>query len=145
MKKFTAVLLALIVVFSTSVVAFAAGSDVYTCPTCSKKYTTLEEYNACIADHSAPVEEESELFECATCHKKFEDVVEYNACVDSHFNNVNYHYDKYINLTVVDLLNSFIEMFNSTGVKELITSIFEKAVSLLGGVVDSGIVPEVEA
>ena len=145
MKKFTAVLLALIVVFSTSVVAFAAGSDVYTCPTCSMKYTEIADYNACIAKHSAPAEEESELYECATCHKKFEDVTEYNACVDSHFNNVNYHYDKYVNLTVIELLNSFIEMFNSTGIKELITSIFEKVSSLFSGMADSVVIPEIEA
>lgn len=142
MKKFTAILLAIIVVFSTSVVAFA--TDVYTCPTCSKKYESIAEYNECIGSHNAPEEEEEELFECATCHKKFEDVNDYNACVDSHFNNVNYHYDKYINLTVVELVNSFIEMFNSTGIKEIITNLFEKAFSFIGIFSDVAI-PEVEA
>lgn len=145
MKKITAILLALIVVLSTSTIAFAAGSDVYTCPTCSMKYTEIEDYNACIANHNAPEEEEAELYECGTCHKKFEDVEAYNACIDSHFNNVNYHYDKYINLTVIELINAFIDMFNSTGIKELFTSIFENVVSIFGGVADSVVIPEIEA
>lgn len=142
MKKFTAILLAVILTFSVSVVAFAA--DVYTCPTCNKKYEGIEAYNACIANHSEPVED-GEIYECGTCHKKYDNISDYNDCVDTHFNNINYHYDKYIDLTVVELINSFIDIFNSTGVKELFTGIIEKVVSLLGGIADSGIVSEIAA
>ncbi len=143
MKKFTAILLAVILVFSVSVVAFAA--DVYTCPTCNKKYEGIEAYNACIENHSKPAEESGELFECGTCHKKYDNIEEYNACVDDHFNNVNYHYDKYIDLTIVELISSFVEIFNNTGIKELFTDIIEKVVSFIGGIADSGIVSEIAA
>lgn len=149
MKKFIAVLLALILVFSSAVVAFAAdsniGGDVYTCPTCSKKWQSLEDYNTCIENHNAPAEEETDIYECGTCHKKFDNLDDYNACVEEHFDDVNYHYDKYINLTVVELINAVIDMFNSLGIKDLLTNIFEKASAIFGYVADSGVIPEVEA
>lgn len=136
MKKFIAILLALIVVFSTSVVAFAA--DVYTCPTCSKKYEKISEYNACLESHASEGEEgTASVYECATCGKKYEDLTAYNACVDSHFNNVNYHYDKYVNLTIVEVISSFVDIFNSTGIADLFTNIFEKIFTLVCGAIEA--------
>ncbi|MBQ3045585.1 MAG: hypothetical protein IJO03_01185 [Clostridia bacterium] len=134
MKKFTAVLLALIVVFSTSVVAFAA--DVFTCPICNKKYDNIDKYNACIDAHDAAANEDADttpIYECGTCHKKYESIEEYNACVDDHFNNVNYHYDKYINATIIDVISSLVDIFNNTGIKDLFMNIFEKVYTLIIG------------
>lgn len=51
MKKILAVLLTFILAFSAiAVTAFA--EDVYTCPTCEKKYESTEDYNACIDSHA---------------------------------------------------------------------------------------------
>lgn len=138
MKKFIAILLALVVVLSTSVVAFAA--DVYTCPTCNKKYTEIEKYNACIEAHEAEANADDNtatIYECATCGKKYEDIESYNACVDSHFNNVNWHYDKYVDATVIEVLNSLIDIFNNTGIRDLFMNIFEKVYTLIIGAAEA--------
>lgn len=134
MKKFTAVLLAIIVVFSTSVVAFAA--DIFTCPTCNKKYDNIDAYNDCIDAHDAAANEDANttpIYECATCGKKYENLEEYNACVNDHFNNVNYHYDKYINATIIEVVSSIVDIFNNTGIKDLFMNIFEKVYALIVG------------
>ena len=75
-----------------------------------------------VIENLQEIEDEGEIYECGTCHKKYDNIEEYNACVDTHFNNVNYHYDKYIDLTVVELINSIIDIFNNTGIKELFTN-----------------------
>lgn len=129
MKKFIAILLALIVVFSSAVVAFAV--DVYTCPTCSRKFDSIEKYNEHIATHEETEADNGEtIYECPVCHKKYKDVSEYNECVDSHYNDINYHYDHYVNLTIPELLSSFVDIFNNTGIMAIVTNIFEKAYTL---------------
>ena len=138
MKKFIAILLALVVVLSTSVVAFAA--DVYTCPTCNKKYTDIAEYNSCIEAHDAEANADDNaatVYECETCHKKYEDIESYNTCVDSHFNNVNWHYDKYVDATIIDVFSSLIDIFNNTGIRDLFMNIFEKVYTLIIGAAEA--------
>lgn len=135
MKKFISIVLALVMILSTSALAFAA--DVYTCPSCSKKYNSLDEYNACVSTHSAKEDEPDAIYDCATCGKKFDNIEDYNACVDSHFNNINFHYDKYIDATVIDLINSIIGIFDNIGIKDLITNVFEKVYTLVMGAVES--------
>lgn len=137
MKKFLAIFLALIVVLSTSVVAFAA--DVYTCPSCNKKYTDIADYNACVEAHETEANKgnnASTVYECATCHKKYEDIESYNACVDSHFNNINYHYDKYVDATIIEVFSSLVDIFNNTGIRDLFMNIFEKLYTLIIGAVE---------
>lgn len=137
MKKFISIVLALVMILSTSALAFAV--DVYTCPTCNKKYNNLDEYNTCVGLHNAE-DKESEpetVYDCATCGKKFDNIEDYNACVDSHFNNINFHYDKYIDATVIDLINSIIGIFDNIGIKDLITNVFEKVYTLVMGAVES--------
>lgn len=138
MKKFIAILLALVVVLSTSVVAFAA--DVYTCPTCNKKYSDIASYNDCIEAHEAAANEgenTATIYECATCGKKYEDIEAYNDCVDSHFNNVNHHYDKYVDATVIEVFSSLVDVFNNTGIRDLFMNIFEKLYTLIIGAVEA--------
>jgi len=133
MKKFIAILLAVIVVFSTSVVAFAA--DVFTCPTCNKKYEQIEAYNECIAKHEAENTEEpaTPIYECATCGKKFDNLEDYNECVGCHFNNVNHHFDKYVDATIIEIFSSIVDIFNNTGIKDLFMNLFEKVYTLIVG------------
>lgn len=137
MKKFIAILLAFVVVFSTSVVAFAA--DVYTCPTCNKKYTEIADYNACIEAHEAEANggNSAAIYECSTCGKKYDDIESYNACVDSHFNNVDYYYEKYVGATIIEVLSSLVDIFNNTGIRDILTNIFEKVYTLIIGVAEA--------
>ena len=144
MKRTSKILFLFIAIFSILFLAgtnnvFAFAADVYTCPTCNKKYNNLDEYNACVGMHNAE-DKESEpetVYDCATCGKKFDNIDDYNACVDSHFNNINFHYDKYIDATVIELINSIIDIFNNIGIKDLITNVFEKVYTLIMGVVES--------
>lgn len=137
MKKFMAILLALVIGLSTSLVVFAV--DVYTCPTCGKKYVEINDYNACIEDHNSAGSDDPEkpaIYECPTCFKKFTDIDDYNACVDSHFDNVNYHYDKYVGMSVIDVISSFVDIFNNTGIMDIFMNIFEKLSSYIGSIIN---------
>ena len=136
MKKFTAILVAVILVSANFVMAYAA--DVYTCQTCNRKFLTLEEYNACIDKHISESKEEpaQELHKCATCGKLYEDIGLYNECVDSHFNNVNYHYDKYVGLTVPELLAELVNIFNKTGTIEIVQDLVDKLFEITSKTMD---------
>lgn len=137
MKKFISVFLALVMILSTSALAFAA--DVYTCPTCNKKYESLDGYNTCVEGHNAENTEKAPdaVYDCATCGKKFDNLEDYNACVDSHYNNINHHYDKYVGATVIELINAFIDIFNDIGFKDLFVNVIEKVYSLVMGAVEA--------
>jgi len=140
MKKFISIVLTLVMILSTSVIAFAA--DVYTCPVCSKKYNTLDEYNACVSVHNTedketPAPETVTVYDCPTCGKKYDNLDDYNACVDTHYNDIYHHYDKYIGITVVELIKSFVDIFETFGIKEIFTNIFEKAYSLILGAIET--------
>lgn len=130
MKKFTAILVAVILISANLVMACAA--DVYTCPTCNRKFDDLSAYNACIDKHIADSVEEPKqaTYKCATCSKIFTDLDSYNACVGSHFNNVNYHYDKYVGLTVPELLAELVNIFNKTGTMDTVQNLVDKLFEL---------------
>lgn len=142
MKKIAAILLAVIIVSTSFIMAYAA--DVYTCPTCSKKFADLDAYNACIEGHIIDADAESgkELHKCSTCGKIFEDLDSYNNCVDSHFNNVNYHYDKYVGLTIPELLEELVNIYNKTGATEMAQNLVDKLFDLADKAADSETVSE---
>lgn len=123
-------MLAVAIVLCCASVAFA--SEVYTCPVCSMKYVTIEEYNNCLTGHNAPAESaHSDMHKCATCGKMFADLDSYNACIDSHFNNVNYHYDKYVGLTVPELCAALVEIFNESDAMETAQAIVDKSYDVI--------------
>ncbi len=127
-KKVASIILTVAFVLCCASVAFATGSDVYTCPVCSMKYVTIEEYNNCLSGHNAPAESaHPDMHKCATCGKMFAELDSYNACVDSHFNNVNYHYDKYVGLTVPELCAALVEIFNESDAMETAQAIVDKS------------------
>lgn len=125
-RKIASIILAVVIVLCCASVAFA--SEVYTCPVCSMKYITIEEYNSCLSGHNAPAESaHSDMHKCATCGKMFAELDSYNACVDSHFNNINYHYDKYVGLTVPELCAALVEIFNESNAIETAQAIVDKS------------------
>lgn len=141
MRKFIAIVLALVIALSASAVAFAA--DVYTCPTCNKKYTTLEEYNACVSSHATSSDSSSSseetIYECPICAKKFDNIYEYNSCIDAHHSNdAEYSYKEYVSLTLPELANTIVDLFNNTGIKDIFMNLFEKVWSLFLDIINKG-------
>ncbi len=109
-------------------------TETYTCETCKKIFTDIREYNNHIDTHkteeaTTTTEPEQKEYQCETCKKIYNNIDDYNACVDSHFNNVNWHYDKYVDATVPDVLAQFVDIFNNTGLfdylKEIISMLYE--------------------
>lgn len=129
MKKLTAIFFAVVLITVNIVVAFAA--DVFTCPECNRKYDSIDSYNICIDSHSEKADVATQqIHQCATCKKMYTDLVSYNECVGSHFNNVNYHYDKYVGLTIPELLAELVEIFNKTGTMETVQNLVDKLFEL---------------
>ncbi|MBQ3045584.1 MAG: hypothetical protein IJO03_01190 [Clostridia bacterium] len=129
MKKLTAIFFAVVLITVNFVVAFAA--DVFTCPECNRKYDSIDSYNICIDSHSEKADVATQqIHQCATCKKMYTDLVSYNECVGSHFNNVNYHYDKYVGLTIPELLAELVEIFNKTGTMETVQNLVDKLFEL---------------
>lgn len=135
MKKLTAILLAVVLITVNFVVAFAA--DIFTCPECNRKYESIEDYNICIDSHSEKADVTTQsIHKCATCNKMYTDLDSYNECVGSHFNNVNYHYDKYVGLTIPELLAELVEIFNKTGTIETVQNFVDKLFELTSKTMD---------
>lgn len=136
MKKFTAIFVAVILISANFVMAYAA--DVYTCQTCNRKFNTLDEYNSCVDKHISDSIDNSaqELHKCATCGKLYTDLGLYNNCIDSHFNNVNYHYDKYVGLTIPELLAELVNIFNKTGTMETVQDLVDKLFEITSKTID---------
>lgn len=130
MKKVVASVIALICIFSS--VIFASGADVYTCPVCNRKYVSIDDYNACLDKHDADNAESTKqvLYQCPVCGKMFPDLDSYNECVDSHYNNIDYHYDKYVGQTVPELLASLVEIYNKTGTIDTVQDLIDKLYEL---------------
>lgn len=143
MKRLAAIVFVVIFAVMTmslnAVVAFAV--DVYTCPHCNRKYTDISQYNDCIDSHNADDNTSAEqLHQCKTCGKLFTDLREYNACVDSHFNNINYHYDKYVGLTIPELLTELTEIFNKTGTVDAVQNVIDKLFDLTYKAADKSVI-----
>jgi len=135
MKKIAAIILAVMLIMVSIVTAYAA--DVFTCPVCNRKYATILDYNTCIDTHSnASDASAQDIHKCDTCGKMFDNLEDYNECVGSHFNNVNYHYDRYVGLTIPQLLTELTEIFNKTGTVETVQTLMDKMFELANKTVD---------
>lgn len=107
-----------------------------TCPYCMKEVTksVLEDHKKACSENptnKTTAAAKDGTYTCPTCGKVYSNLYEYNACVGSHFNNVNYHYDKYINETIPDLLGNLIDLFQSTGIIEMIKNLVAKIWELI--------------
>ena len=141
MRKLLAVVLALVIALSASAIAFAA--DVYTCPTCNKKFSDIDTYNTHIDTHADPRESSSDeetIYECPICAKKFTNISDYNACIDTHHrHDVEYNYQEYVSLTLPELASSLVDLFNNTGVKDIFMNLFEKVWTLFLDFANKGV------
>jgi DNA-directed RNA polymerase subunit RPC12/RpoP len=151
MKKVIAVLLAMILAFSFSALAFAEDTTTaapdYTCPICGHKCNNESEMNDCINSHRDAKGylvcptcgkeylniqnylacENSHIvlaeYTCATCGAVFTDQEAYNDHLATHYNNVNHHWTEYVGLTLPQLLDQFMGYVQASGVEQLLIDI----------------------
>lgn len=148
MKKVIALALALVMALSCGMMAFAAaeletiksGDTVYyVCPTCKKLHESIEAYNSCIASHSttaAPATAGSKEYKCPYCPEIFDSLQEYNDHLEGAHQadvkgNYEYHWDKYIGTDVVTLFSNLVDIFQSTGILEMLKNLVEKIWALI--------------
>lgn len=149
MKKVIALALALVMALSCGMMAFAAGIETvvhdgityYVCPNCKKLYANIDDYNECVASHittkapttaAAPAAKE---YVCSACGKTFDNMSEYNDHIDTHWAEPEYHWDKYIGTDVVTLLSNLVDIFQSTGILDIVKNLVEK----IWGMIEQGI------
>lgn len=161
MKKLIAVILAMVLALSVSSIAFAEDATVgtLTCPVCGKIYINstagAEQYNKCLDGHR----DAEGYFVCQTCGKKYEDPQSYVAClkqhlekgdfvcatcgakfysqdaynshVATHFNNTDYRWTQYVNLTLPELMDKFFSYLQASGVLQVLTDLFYDLYNLI--------------
>lgn len=123
-KKVNAVILALIIVFSMCVPAFAEG-EVYKCEYCGAKFDTADElkthktkcvdnpYNATQAPSNEAGYVGDNFYTCPGCGQRYSTLAEYNKCISSHNYGVDTHWDDYISMTLPELLDWALNWFNN--------------------------------
>lgn len=138
-KKVLTTVFVICLVLCCTVAAYAA--DIYTCPVCNRKYDSIALYNDCIDSHNETDDATHRtLHKCGTCGKLFADLSSYNACVDSHFNNVDYYYERYVGLTVPELMAELVDIFNKTGTMEIVEETVDRCYDMIMESADSKLV-----
>ncbi|GEM_PF-923915 len=161
MKKVIALILALVMALSCGLMAFATsletvtdvnGKTYYVCK-CGKSYNSMDDYNKCVDSHITQRE-----FVCARCGMVFYDNTKYNNHLrDAHnlddgesgrsgvnVGDVEYHWDKYVGTDVVTLFSNLVDIFQSTGILEMLKNLVEKLWALIEqGINDAKSAPSV--
>ena len=89
------------------------------CQTCGKKYEDPSSYVKCLNSHI-----ELATYTCETCGAKFSDQDAYNTHVATHYSDTNYHWDKYVGLTLPELMDKFVSYIQSSGIMDVIIDLF---------------------
>lgn len=113
MKKVIALVLAVAMVLSCGIMAFAEGTTA--APTTAAPTT------------AAP----AERFICSACGKVYDNMAEYNDHIDSHWAESEYHWDKYIGTDVVTLISNLVDIFQNTGILDMLKDLINKIWSLI--------------
>lgn len=95
------------------------ADDYFVCQTCGKKYEDPTSYVRCLNSHI-----ELATYTCETCGAKFSDQAAFDAHVATHFNDVNYHWTQYVNMTLPELTTFLYDLLNNAGVIQIIYNIF---------------------
>lgn len=134
MKKIIAVILAMVMAFSMSAVAFAADNEVSntykevpnTCPHCSQEFYDEGEYNTHLTVCNIKT--------CTKCGEVFANEGAYNdhvtACTEGDETD-------YINITVADILTAFVDVIKSImeqwdGVEDIVIRTIDFIESIMG-------------
>lgn len=143
MKKVIALVLALVMALSCGMMAFAADETTtakkdYTCSKCGKIFDDRKEYNDHLDTHNttvAPTAAAQGPYTCSACGKVYDNMAEYNDHIDTHWAEPEYHWDKYIGTDVVTLFSNLVDIFQSTGILDMLKNLVEK----VWGLIEQGI------
>ncbi len=135
-KKLIAVVLALVLAFSCSAIAFAKmetvtetdGSTWYHCTDCDRSYDNITDYNAHI-DIYHPVTNPTvtvKEYICPGCGKIYYDIESYNECLASHNYGIDTHYWSYIGKTIPELVDNLRNYFVGSQTQNLIFDVLYK-------------------
>ena len=143
MKKLIAVVLALVLAFSCTAIAFA--DDSWRCPYCGKDFPGIsaaekEEHKTfCKMTAVSTTTEKSTLKEyvCPGCGKVYYDPYSYNDCLDSHNYGVDKHYETYIGMTLPAIIDTLRGYFVGSQSQNLIFDVLYKILEYVYAFIDS--------
>ena len=92
----------------------------FQCLVCGKEYDNPDAYVACQKSHDL----ENTTYTCETCGAKFSTKAAFNDHLATHYNNVNYHWDKYVGLSLPDLMDKFMTYVQTSGIITLLQDLF---------------------
>ncbi len=133
MKKVIALVLAVAMVLSCGVMAFAANQK---CPYCNGEYdeTLMSIHMDACAKNPKNIIEPTVAptsYVCSACSKVFDNMAEYNDHIDSHWHEAEYTWDKYIGTDVVTLISNLVDIFQNTGILDMVKELINKIWSLI--------------
>ncbi len=150
MRKLLAVVLALVLAFSCTAIAFAAdtvANDSWSCPYCNQKFEGYKNdptsqklhMDACDKNPSNKTADNDEIYTCPGCGKKYTNLADYNACLASHNYGVDMHYDDYIGKTLPQLFETLMTYFVGSQSQTLIFDILYKIFDYITAFIDARI------
>lgn len=150
MKKTLAIVLALVLAFSMTAMAFA--DDVFTCSKCKNQFNSqaaLDEHaKVCPAVITVVADTKPYINnECPKCHAKFVDEAEYNKHVAActYGESAPTTTKDYVDLTVKDVLNAIVELIKSGNTQwDDIESVVNRLVDLVENLLKGIAVPEAD-
>lgn len=150
MKKTLAIVLALVLAFSMTAMAFA--DDVFTCSKCKNQFNSqaaLDEHaKVCPAVITVVADTKPYINnECPKCHAKFVDEAEYNKHVAActYGESAPATTKDYVDLTVKDVLNAIVELIKSSNTQwDDIESVVNRLVDLVENLLKGITVPEAD-
>lgn len=148
MKKTLAIVLALVLAFSMTAMAFA--DDVFTCSKCKNQFNSqaaLDEHaKVCPAVITVVADTKPYINNvCPKCGAKFVDEAEYNKHVASCTHGDPAPTKDYVDLTVKDVLNAIVELIKSSNTQwDDIESVVTRLVDLVENLLKGITVPEAD-
>jgi uncharacterized C2H2 Zn-finger protein len=150
MKKLIAVVLALVLAFSCTAIAFAEdyyrevtqddGTKVYVCAKCNMPFKDvdgvinhLQTVHFTTSNTNVTVKE----YVCPGCGKIYYDIYSYNECLQSHNYGVDKHYETYIGMTIPAIIDTLRGYFVGSQSQNLIFDVLYKILEYVYAFIDS--------
>ncbi len=145
MKKLIAVVLALVLAFSCTAIAFAEDTtNKWNCPYCGKDFygwddnTKSLHMKACSENPSNKDDDNTvKEYVCPGCGKIYYDIYSYNDCLQSHNYGVDKHYETYIGMTIPAIIDTLRGYFVGSQSQNLIFDVLYKILEYVYAFIDS--------
>lgn len=149
MKKLIAVVLALVLAFSCTAIAFAdwevvtdaSGKTWYHCKQCDRTYDSVSEYNNHVniyhVSETTTTASTVKEYVCPGCGKIYYDIYSYNECLQSHNYGVDKHYETYIGMTIPAIIDTLRGYFVGSQSQNLIFDVLYKILEYVYAFIDS--------